>query len=40
MSPQTHTPLRRALVSVRRTWAEMERIQRAMLDLQPAPRRR
>ena len=38
MSTQLH--LQRALVSVQRTWAEMERIQRAMLEVQPTPRRR
>jgi hypothetical protein len=32
--------LNRALASARRTWADMERIQQAMLELEPRPRRR
>jgi hypothetical protein len=32
--------LNHMLTSIRRTWADMERIQRAMLELQQPPRRR
>jgi hypothetical protein len=40
MNKNTTTPLRRILASVRRSWAAQERIQRAMLELEPNPRRR
>jgi hypothetical protein len=36
----TISPLRRAAASLRRTWADMERIQRAMIEFQPDTRRR
>ena len=36
----TTSRLNRAITSLRRTWAEMERIQRAMLEVQPDTRRR
>jgi hypothetical protein len=36
----TMSPLNHALAAIRRTWAEQERVQRAMLELQPSPRRR
>jgi hypothetical protein len=40
MTHRTSSALHRALASVRRTWAEMDRIQRAKLELEPNPRRR
>jgi hypothetical protein len=40
MTHHTNSALHRALASIRRTWADMERIQRAMLELEPDPRRR
>jgi hypothetical protein len=36
----TVSPIRRAVASLRRTWADMERIQRAMIEFQPDNRRR
>ncbi len=39
MTKHTDSKLRRALNSVRRTWAEMERIQRRVIELQIEPRR-
>jgi hypothetical protein len=32
--------LHRVLSTVRRTWTDMERINRAMLEVKPTPRRR
>jgi len=40
MTRHTDSMLTRALASVRRTWSDMERINRAMLEFQPTPRRR
>ena len=39
MTKHPDSKLRRALSSVRRTWAEMERIQRRVIELQMDPRR-
>jgi hypothetical protein len=38
--PTSSSHLRRALASIRRTWADMERIQRAMLEFDVTQRRR
>jgi hypothetical protein len=40
MTHRTNSALHRALASIRRTWADMDRIQRAKLELEPTPRRR
>ena len=39
MSSPTDSAVRRALHSIKRTYAEMDRISRAMMDAQPRPTR-
>ena len=40
MTTRSPSKLHRLFVSARRVWADMERGQRAALELRPAPRRR